>query len=91
MLPPVLAGAPAALLRLPLLVDLVEDGQGGRAQLGTGPRPAQLPAARTGVAQLEPSRGTVACRDTEGQYGGTVGTQWWLVGYEMHRNSNVYL
>ena len=63
MLPPVLAGAPAALLRLPLLVDLVEDGQGGRAQLGTGPGPAQLPAARAGVAQLEPSRGTVACRE----------------------------
>ena len=65
MLPPVLAGAAAALLRLPLLVDLVEDGEGGGTQLGArGPCPAQLPAPGTAVAQLEAGRGTVACRGT---------------------------
>ena len=64
VLPSVLTGAAAALLRLPLLVYLVEDGQSGGTQLRTGPRPTQLPSARTTVAQLEPGRRTVACRDT---------------------------
>ena len=70
MLPPVLTGAAASLLGLPLLVYLVEDGEGGGAQLGArGPRPAQLPAPGTAVAQLEARRGTVACNN-KGVMGG---------------------
>ena len=61
---------PMRPLRLSLLVDLVEDGEGGGTQLGArGPCPAQLPAPGTAVAQLEARRGTVACNN-KGVMGG---------------------
>ena len=61
----VLARTGSSLLRLPLLVDLVEDGESGQSsggQLRTGPAASELPPAGAGVSELEPGRGGVAGR-----------------------------